>query len=106
MEVTQMNKKVTGIVSYITIIGWIIAFLAGDKEGAKFHLNQSLVINLASLINSLLLSRILGIIPILGGLVSWIISIVILVLWILGLVAAIKEEQKEVPILGQIKILK
>ena len=106
MEVTQMNKKVTGIVSYITIIGWIIAFLAGDKEGAKFHLNQSLVINLASLINSLLLSRILGIIPILGGLVSWIISIVILVLWILGLVAAIKEEQKEVPLLGKIKILK
>ena len=101
-----MNKKVTGIVSYITIIGWIIAFLAGDKEGAKFHLNQSLVINLASLINSLLLSRILGIIPILGGLVSWIISIVILVLWILGLVAAIKEEQKEVPLLGKIKILK
>jgi uncharacterized membrane protein len=34
------------------------------------------------------------------------ISILILVLWILGLVAAIKEEQKEVPILGQIKILK
>lgn len=101
-----MNKKVTGIVSYIAIIGWIIAFLAGDKEGAKFHLNQSLVINLASLINSLILSRILGIIPFLGGLVSFVISIVILVLWILGLVAAIKEEQKEVPLLGKIKILK
>ena len=56
-----MNKKVTGIVSYITIIGWIIAFLAGDKEGAKFHLNQSLVINLASLINGWVLGRILGI---------------------------------------------
>ena len=101
-----MNKKVTGIVSYITIIGWIIAYLAGDKEGAKFHLNQSLVINLASLINSWVLGTILGFIPFIGPIVSWIISILILVLWILGLVAAIKEEQKEVPILGQVKILK
>ena len=101
-----MNKKVTGIVSYITIIGWIIAYLAGDKEGAKFHLNQSLVINLASLINGWVLGAILGIIPFIGPIVSWIISILILVLWILGLVAAIKEEQKEVPVLGQIKILK
>ncbi len=101
-----MNKKVTGIVSYITIIGWIIAYLAGDKEGAKFHLNQSLVINLASLINGWVLGTILGFIPFIGPIVSWIISILIFVLWILGLVAAIKEEQKEVPLLGQIKILK
>jgi len=101
-----MNKKVTGIVSYITIIGWIVAYLAGDKEGAKFHLNQSLVINIAELINSLILSRILGIIPIIGGLVSLVISVVLLVVWILGLVAAIKEEDKEVPILGQVKLLK
>ena len=101
-----MDKKVTGIVSYITIIGWIIAFLAGDKEGAKFHLNQSLVINVAALVNSYILSWILGFIPVVGPIISWVISIIILVLWVLGLVAAIKEEEKEVPIVGQIKILK
>ena len=39
-----MNKKTTGIIAYITWIGWIVAFCAGDKEGAKFHLNQALVI--------------------------------------------------------------
>ena len=42
-----MDKKTTGIVSYITLIGWLIAFCAGDKEGAKFHLNQSLVLYLS-----------------------------------------------------------
>ena len=51
-----MDKKTTGIVSYITLIGWLIAFCAGDKEGAKFHLNQSLVLYLASLINSIIIS--------------------------------------------------
>lgn len=35
-----MDKKTTGIVSYITLIGWLIAFCAGDKEGAKFHLTS------------------------------------------------------------------
>lgn len=101
-----MNKKVTGIVSYITIVGWVVAFLAGDKEGAKFHLNQALVIELASLINGYILSMILGFIPFIGSLVSLVISIGLFVLWILGLVAAIKEEEKEIPVLGQIKLLK
>ena len=27
-----MDKKTTGIGSYITLIGWLIAFCAGDKE--------------------------------------------------------------------------
>ena len=101
-----MNRKTTGILSYIAIIGWLIAYLAGDKEGAKFHLNQSLVLNIASLINSYILSRILGLIPLVGGIVSWIISLILFVLWIMGLVAACKDQEKPVPILGCIKLLK
>ncbi len=101
-----MDKKVTGIVSYIAIIGWVIAYMAGDKEGAKFHLNQSLVINLCNLVHSLLLSTILNYIPLVGPIVSAVISLLLLVCWILGLVYAIKEEDKEVPVLGTIKILK
>ena len=93
-----MNKKVTGIVSYFTWIGWLIAFLAGDKEGAKFHLNQSLVLMLASLINSVLAWVGLPLIP-------TILSLVLTVFWILGLVYAIKEEEKELPFIGGIRIL-
>lgn len=46
-----MDKKTTGIVAYLTWIGLVIAFVAGDKEGAKFHLNQALVILLFSLLS-------------------------------------------------------
>ena len=88
-----MDKKITGIVAYISWVGWLIAFFAGDKEGAKFHLNQSLVI---------MLFMLAGIIPIIG----WIWEIFMLVCWILGLIAAIKEEEKEVPLIGKIHILK
>ena len=96
-----MNKKTTGIVAYITWIGLIIAFCAGDKEGAKFHINQALVIFLAQLVAS-----IIRVIPYVGGIVSTILSIFLVVCWVMGLVYACKEEEKEAPLIGQIKILK
>ena len=60
-----MDTKTTSIVAYITWIGLLIAFCAGDREGAKFHLNQALVIFLFGL---------LGWIPCIG----WIWSITVL----------------------------
>lgn len=96
-----MTSKVTGIVAYIGWIGWLIAFLAGDKEGAKFHLNQALVLNLASLAIS-----VLAIIPFIGLIISLVGGIGTFVFWILGIVAAIKEEEKPLPLIGGIKILK
>ena len=38
-----MDAKTTGIVAYITWIGLVLAFVLGDREGAKFHLNQYLL---------------------------------------------------------------
>ena len=88
-----MDTKTTSIVAYITWIGLLIAFCAGDREGAKFHLNQALVIFLFGL---------LGWIPRIG----WIWSIFMLVCWVMGLIAAINQEEKPVPLIGQIQLLK
>ena len=88
-----MDTKTTSIVAYITWIGLIIAFCAGDKEGAKFHLNQALVIFLFSLIS---------VVPCIG----WIWGVFMLVCWIMGLIAAINQEEKPVPLIGGIRILK
>ncbi len=97
----KMNAKVTGIVSYISWIGWIVAFLAGDKEGAKFHLNQSLILMIAMMVVSIL-SAFGGFIALVAGLCS----LVLLVFWIMGLIAACKEEEKALPIIGNIQLLK
>ena len=88
-----MDTKTTSIVAYITWIGLLIAFCAGDREGAKFHLNQALVIFLFGL---------LGWIPCIG----WIWSIFMLVCWVMGLIAAINQEEKPVPLIGKIQLLK
>lgn len=95
-----MTKKATGIVAYITWIGWLIAFFAGDREGAKFHLNQALVLWIAEIV-----VNILAFIPIVK-IVAGIAGIFLFVCWILGLIAACKEEEKEIPLIGSIKILK
>lgn len=88
-----MDAKTTGIVAYLTWIGFIIAVCAGDKEGAKFHVNQALVILLFSL---------LSVIPCIG----WIWGVFMIVCWFMGLIAAINQEEKEVPLIGKIRIIK
>ena len=104
----KMDAKVTGIVSYLSWIGWIIAFFAGDKEGAKFHLNQSLVIMIGMTVLSIL-SVVAGVIPVVGliiSLVVGILSLALFVFWIMGLIAACKQEEKAVPVIGIIQLLK
>ena len=88
-----MDKKTTDIVAYLSWIGFLIALLAGDKENSKFHLNQALVIMLFSF---------LVIIPCLG----WIWGIFMIVCWFMGLISAINGEEKPVPVVGKIVLIK
>ncbi len=103
-----MDKKLTSILCYFGIVLWLVAYLAGDKENAKFHLNQGLILSLALIVVSVA-SGILGLIPYIGWIFSIICSlgvIAIAVFAILGIVSAAKEEEKPLPIIGSIQILK
>lgn len=85
------NDKTVAILSYITIIGWIIAIIMNSSNKTSlgsFHLRQALIIYLAGIVVSW--------IPFIG----WILSIVLFIFWIIGLVAAIQGKEKEVPIIG------
>lgn len=96
-----MNKKVTSIFAYLGLIFWLIGFLAGDKEGAKFHLNQGLVLVLANVAIS-----IIAVIPVVGTIVACVASIAVLVFAIMGIVSACKDEEKPLPLIGGIQLLK
>ena len=102
-----MDKKTTGIVAYLTWIGLVIAFVAGDKEGAKFHLNQALVVNLFAIVLNIA-SRMVGWIPLLGWIALVIIGLmnfVAFVLWVMGLIYAVQEQEKPLPLIGNIQLL-
>lgn len=96
-----MNKKTTDILAYITVFGLIIAFVAGDREASKFHLNQALVIWLISIA-----SGVVAIIPIVGTIVGLVVSIFCLVCWIIGLVGAVQGTENPAPLIGKIQLLK
>ncbi len=107
-----MNNKTTGIVAYITLIGLVIALCAGSKEEeAKFHVNQALVLMLAGIAAGIavgIISFVLGMLDlaIIASLISGVVSIAQLVLWIMGIVNAANGNQKELPIIGGLRLYK
>ena len=88
----SISTKATGVLAYITWIGFLIAYFAGDRQGARFHLNQGLVVNLFGLLSA---------VPLVGKI--W--SIFILICAIIGIINASNGENKEVPLIGGIKLL-
>jgi uncharacterized membrane protein len=84
--------KVVSVLSYLTIIGWLVAlFLYGDQKSsfARFHLRQSLGL--------ILTGAMLAFIPLIG----WLLSIGVIVAWFLGLFHAINGQRRKLPIVGQ-----
>ncbi len=96
-----MDKKTTDIVAYLTWVGLVIAFIMGEREGSKFHINQSLVIWIAGTICGFVSA-----IPLLGALVGMVGGIFCFVCWFIGMIGAIQGTEKPVPFLGQFKLLK
>ena len=96
-----MNKHATDIVAYLSWPGLLIAFLAGDRVGSRFHLNQSLVIWIAG--------TVIGIVakwtPLFGWLIGLVGGLFCGVCWFIGIINAIQGVEKEVPLLGQIHLL-
>jgi len=100
-----MDQKTISWVSYITIVGWIIAIVSYnsslDKSAlARFHLRQSLGLILtvvAIYIVQIFFGFFLGFFATVLGLLN----IGVLVLWVIGLISAVNGEEKPVPLLGE-----
>ncbi|MBE7641353.1 hypothetical protein GUB10_13515 [Salegentibacter sp. BLCTC] len=96
---STFDPKTIAIIAYLTVIGLVVAFVLNNEkkdEFAAFHIKQSLGLILISL--GLF---IIGMIPILGWILSFLGSIFLLYLWIMGLINAINHKTKAVPIFGQ-----
>lgn len=95
-----MNNKTLSIVSYITLIGWLIAFLAG-KENAnsllKYHLRQSLGLILVAFVFNIIIYIIAFTLKINLGFIG----IVFLILLVIGIINANNETEKPLPLIGK-----
>jgi uncharacterized membrane protein len=96
--VTGGEDKVVAIVAYLTLIGFLVAIIIHMNKKTKlgaYHLRQMLGFILTSFLVIVLL-----VIPIIGWLLIPVFYICMLVLWILGLVAAINGQMKPMPVVG------
>jgi len=98
-----MSTKTLSILSYVTLIGWAIAYYSGKDRSDKllrYHLRQSLGLAIISVLLSIALNIIASIIPALAFLS--LLSLVITVFWVLGIINAVNGALKPVPVFGKV----
>lgn len=90
--------RTIAIISYLWVVGLLIAFVMNHKKRdylASFHIRQSLGLSLVLFTISLVTKY--GI-PIFGS----ILFLALFVLWVMGILSAIKGEEKPVPVIGHL----
>lgn len=108
---TSDNGKNAGIISYITIIGWLIAYFGmhqnNKTEQGSYQLRQTLLLHLVYIgfyiiwrvVVVALLFTSLSLLA-LAGTITWVVGIVFFVLWIIGFIGAVNGEKKPIPLIG------
>jgi len=97
---TGLAPNVAGALCYLLGLVTGIVFLMIEKENqsVRFHAMQSIVLSAAVLVVSI----ILGFIPVFGWLLALPINLAVGVLWVVLMVKAYQGEEWEVPVLGKI----
>lgn len=96
------EDKTVAILSYLTLIGLIVAVVMNSNKKTQlgaFHLRQALGLFLTAIAVGFC-EVVLVFIPILGWLAILALWASMFVLWVMGLLAAIKGEMKPMPIVG------
>lgn len=100
------EDRTVAILAYITIIGFIVAIVMHSSKKTAlgtFHLRQVLgliVTGLALWLPGMIISFI-PFVNLLMLLVWPVVGIGLLVLWVMGLIAAVNGQQKPMPVLGE-----
>lgn len=107
---TTDDGKTAGIISYLTLIGWLIAYFAlyanNKTPLAAYQLRQTLLFHLASILVSWVAGFIIGMAFITSGVfigvsIIWIIRLGFFIIWIIGFIGAINGERKPMPLIGE-----
>mgnify|MGYP001063583083 CR=1 FL=1 len=100
MAKTSMNleENIAGLLCYV--LTWVtgIVFLVVEKENkfVRFHALQSILTFLPLMV----IAWIIGRIPFIGGIISWLIWILSLILWVLLMLKAFQGARYKLPIVG------
>ena len=99
------NDTLMGVFAYLGILALIPYFSKGQSPFVRFHALQGMNLLILEIIAGVA-SGILSYVPVLGGIVSWVLSLGSLALSIIGIVNVANKEMKELPIVGGLQIIK
>lgn len=99
MENTSVNEgKIAAIISHFWVIGLVIAFVMNmNKKNyfTSFYIRQMVGLNVFQFLNGAIIYKYIS------TSASWLVGVLIFVLWLISLISAIKGEEKELPIVGE-----
>ncbi len=82
---------------FLGIIGFLIIFLAKKEDKyAMYYAKQSLVLFIVAVA-----AFIIGMIPLLGWVIAPILTLIVFILWIIGLVYSVSGQMKPIPLVGK-----
>ncbi|SDC48352.1 import component protein [Niabella drilacis] len=99
-----MSNKELSVVSYLTIFGWLYAYIKGKEQAdslLKYHLRQFFGLFLLALVVNIVITVLIRMVPGVGPL-SYLSGIVFLVLWVFGLLNAVNGVEKSIPLVGKL----
>lgn len=98
------NSKTIAIVSYITLIGWIIALVMHNGNKSRlgaYHLRQMLGLMIIVIVAQIIAAIIAAIVPAIGTILSGVVGLCTIVFLVLGVLAAANGQEKPLPIIGE-----
>lgn len=95
------DGKVMSVLAYLGCLLLIPLIAANKNKFVRFHLNQGLILLIASVIGGLV-----SFIPYVGTVLNSAIAIVVFVFMVMGIVNACQGQMKGLPLIGDIKIFK
>lgn len=102
-------NKIFSILAYLGFLVLIPLFAAKESKFARFHTNQGLILLIGEIVAAVI-STVLWIIPVIGWLFSLFIGLplylVTVAFMVIGIINAYNGKAKELPFIGQLKILK
>lgn len=105
----DVQKKVVCALTYLFgILFFLPLIVYPDDDFARFHANQGLIVLLVSVIGGAVLG-ILTMLPVVGlvfTILSSLFGVVMLVACIFGILNVVREEKRELPVIGKFTIIK
>ncbi|ASJ03201.1 hypothetical protein A3L09_08010 [Thermococcus profundus] len=96
----NMDENVEGLIAYVLgpITGILLLVLEKESDFVRFHAMQSTI----TFVGIWIIQAFFWVIPVIGGIISWLLGLLAFAAWIVGMVKAYQGELYKFPVVGDL----